>query len=255
MAETKDIIAELERYDTVSLDDLLQIELLNRKDTKFVFSVEKLPKILNVLQSYYSVLKIETNRIFNYESMYFDTNEYTLYNEHHNGKLNRYKVRYRRYIETDTCFFEIKFKSNTGRTIKKRIQDLFINTTIEGQGIEFIEQNTPYLAKNFEPKLLVFYKRITLASIKRQERFTIDIGLDYFNFENQAGWPKLAIAEVKQDRVALASPVFRIFKENKIRQMGMSKYCVGIVGTDCPVKKNRFKPKLLMINKILNGYN
>ncbi len=248
-----DIQHELEQYNTVSLDDLLQIELLNRKDTKFIFHINKLPGLLNELQPYYDVLRIDDYRMFNYESMYFDTKEYKLYHEHHKGKLNRYKVRYRRYIETDTCFFEIKFKSNTGRTIKKRIQDLFINTTIEGQGIEFIEQNTPYLAKNFEPKLLVFYKRITLASIERQERFTIDIGLDFFNFEQQAGWQELVIAEVKQDRIALASPVFRVFKDNKIRKMRMSKYCVGIVETDTKVKYNRFKPKLLTINKIVNA--
>ena len=41
---------------------------------------------------------------------------------HQNKKLNRYKIRQREYLISDISFFEIKFKSNKGRTIKKRIK-------------------------------------------------------------------------------------------------------------------------------------
>ncbi len=249
-----DVKEELENFNSISLTDILQIELLNRRDSKYVFGLHKLIPMLQRLRNYYSVLTIDGLRLFNYESMYFDTTDFSLYQAHHNGKLNRYKIRYRRYVDTDTCFFEIKFKTNNGRTVKTRIQDLFISNTIEGKSIAFIEENTPYLANDFEPKLLIFYKRITLASIERQERFTIDLSLDYFNFQDYNNVPNLVIAEIKQDRVALDSPVFRVFKELRIKPMGMSKYCIGIVKSYPNLKSNRFKPKVLMLNKIANGY-
>lgn len=251
---------KLNEFDTVSLKDLELIALLNRKDTKFVFPAVKIPALLDNLKEYYKVLKIENWNIFEYESLYFDTKDYTFYINHHNGKLNRYKIRYRRYVETDTSFFEIKFKTNTGRTIKTRIEDIFVTLDeVESNEaktrIEFIEGNTPYRYNALEQKLLVFYKRITLASIERQERFTLDVGLDFFKFENGAskGWPHIAIAEIKQDVIALESPVFRIFKEFGIRPFRISKYCLGICLTSPELKINRFKPKLRMINKILNG--
>lgn len=248
-----DIVDELENFRPINLKEILQIELLNRRDTKYVFGLHKLIPMLESLRNHYSVLTIDGLRLFNYESMYFDTTNFSLYRAHHNGKLNRYKIRYRRYVDTDTCFFEIKFKTNKGRTVKTRIQDLFINTNIEGKSIAFIEENTPYLANDFEPKLLIFYKRITLASIERQERFTIDLSLDYFNFHEYNDVPNLVIAEIKQDRISLESPVFRVFKQLRIKQMGMSKYCIGIVKSYPELKTNRFKPKILMLNKIANG--
>jgi len=247
------VIEELEHFKPISLNGILKIELLSRRDSKYVFGLHKLIPMLQRLRDQYEVLTIDGLRLFNYESMYFDTADFSLYRAHHNGKLNRYKIRYRRYVDTDTCFFEIKFKTNKGRTIKTRIQDLFINSSIEGKSIAFIEENTPYLANDFEPKLLIFYKRITLASIERQERFTIDLSLDYFNFQDYNNVPNLVIAEVKQDRVSLESPIFRVFKELRIKPMGMSKYCIGIVKSYPNLKTNRFKPKILMLNKIANG--
>jgi len=254
MVTEEDVKEELVNFKPISLTDILQIELLNRRDSKYVFGLQKLLPMLQKLRKYYSVLTIDGLRLFNYESMYFDTTDFSLYNAHHNGKLNRYKIRYRRYVDTDTCFFEIKFKTNKGRTVKTRIQDLFINTSIEGKSIAFIEENTPYLANDFEPKLLIFYKRITLASVERQERFTIDLSLDYFNFQDYNNVPNLVIAEVKQDRVSLNSPIFKVFKELRIKPMGMSKYCIGIVKSYPSLKNNRFKSKVIMLNKIANGH-
>jgi len=230
----EEVKEELENFNPISLTDILQIELLNRRDSKYVFGLHKLIPMLQKLRKYYSVLTIDGLRLFNYESMYFDTADFSLYNAHHNGKLNRYKIRYRRYVDTDTCFFEVKFKTNKGRTIKTRIQDLFINTNLEGKSIAFIEENT-------------------LASVERQERFTIDLSLDYFNFQDYNNVPNLVIAEIKQDRISLNSPVFKVFKELRIKPMGMSKYCIGIVKSFPNLKSNRFKPKVLMLNKIANG--
>ena len=54
-----------------------------------------------------------------------------MYLKHHNNKLNRYKIRFREYVDNDEKFLEVKYKTNTERTIKDRIkikkEDLEIN--------------------------------------------------------------------------------------------------------------------------------
>ena len=54
--------------------------------------------------------------------------DFDLYHRHHIGRSNRFKVRSRRYVESDLCFFEVKYRNNKGRTIKNRIRKI-----IEGE--------------------------------------------------------------------------------------------------------------------------
>ena len=79
------------------------------------------PILLN-LQDKYKVLEIDGRRIFNYKTIYLDTHEYMMYLQHHNNKLNRYKIRIREYSDTSSKYLEIKFKTNTDRTVKDRIK-------------------------------------------------------------------------------------------------------------------------------------
>ena len=110
------------QFTSHGLDDLNAAKLMNRVDSKFILPISFLPEVLSQLTSHYSVLEINNNRISRYQNKYFDTPDMTLYNNHHNGRLNRYKVRRRRYVDTDTEFLEVKLKNNKKRTIKNRIK-------------------------------------------------------------------------------------------------------------------------------------
>ena len=81
---------------------------------------------------YYKVLTISGLRQGRYETRYFDTADYEMYTKHHNGKLNRYKVRFRTYVDSEMNFFEVKFKTNTGRTRKSRVKCELHEFNIEG---------------------------------------------------------------------------------------------------------------------------
>ena len=98
------------------------VKLLNRKDTKFVFHYSKLDYLLERLSSTYKLLQVNGINTFTYQNTYFDTEDNLFYNQHHNEKRNRYKVRFRQYSGTDDCYFEIKTKNNKNRTIKKRLK-------------------------------------------------------------------------------------------------------------------------------------
>ena len=105
----------------ITLNDMDEVKLMSRTDTKFVFQLSKLPKLLLQLQPFYNVLTINSKVIHNYKSLYYDTEERKFYIDHHNSRINRNKIRFREYVDSGLTFLEVKLKNNKGRTIKKRM--------------------------------------------------------------------------------------------------------------------------------------
>ncbi len=98
------------------------VKLMNRIDTKFCIHKKHLPFLLNSISDYYYyALEIDKSQLTPYKTIYFDTKNRDSYKAHHNEKLNRIKLRRRIYLKTNTSFFEIKKKTNKGRTIKHSI--------------------------------------------------------------------------------------------------------------------------------------
>lgn len=225
------------------------VKLMDRTDTKFVFSETELNNILEELKTDYKILDINGNRISKYESLYFDTPKFDLYHKHQSGKLNRYKVRYRKYVESNLNYFEVKFKNNKGRTIKDRVKQTTIDNTIQNKAQDLLNEKTPLTSKNLEAKIWVNYSRITLVNKNSPERVTIDLNLHFKNGEQIKQIENLIIAEVKQDK-ASKSPFIKLMKKNHIRVGSISKYCFGIISLFEKIKHNNFKPKLIPIKKI-----
>ena len=90
-------------YNFISLNDLQKVRLLDRQDTKFVFNKTNLPVLLDKIKSSYQVLNIQGVNNFTYENTYFDTDDFLFYQQHHNEKRNRFKVRFRKYSTTNDC--------------------------------------------------------------------------------------------------------------------------------------------------------
>lgn len=240
----------LEEFDAISLSDLESVKLLDRMDTKFVFRIELLPEILHAMAKKYRVLEIDRIRASRYESLYFDTDCLDLYTQHHSGKLNRHKLRFRKYLDSGLCFFEVKLKTNKGRTIKTRTQRDEIERQIEGSAAELLGDATPYKASELKPKLSVMYTRCTFASKLTPERLTIDLGLRYANGSTTAAFPNLVIAELKQEQSAADSPFIEMMRRHRIHAGGISKYCFGIMQLYPAIKQNLFKQKARLIKEL-----
>jgi hypothetical protein len=246
---------DLRCFQGLPLEKLDDIKLLKRYDTKFVFHREKLPSVFDYLHNHYGILEINNNRTFKYESLYFDTDDYFLYHQHHNKKLNRYKIRCRRYIDSNQCYFEIKFKNNKKKTIKTRLllEDKIIKDELSDISKEFgrkcILKDYNVCIDNVGPKLRIEFDRITLASQLNKERFTFDLNLTYtVNGTGKYCFNNLIIAELKSEKISL-NPEFRQYlKSLKIFPTTFSKYCIGIAMTNNQVKSNRFKKTLLKLN-------
>ncbi|MFA6008534.1 MAG: VTC domain-containing protein [Desulfobacteraceae bacterium] len=95
---------EVGRFKAVDLEKANSVGLMKRYDTKFVFHADKLQSVLEYLRTDYGVLEINNKRIFLYQTLYYDTDDYYFYRQHHDKKLSRYKIRCRTYADTEKCY-------------------------------------------------------------------------------------------------------------------------------------------------------
>jgi hypothetical protein len=242
----------LKTFNSISLDEMDAVKLMKRTDTKFIFHANQLAHILDLAKPDYSVLEINNTRISEYQTLYYDTSDFALYQAHLHGKLNRYKVRYRNYINSQTGNLEVKFKSNKSRTIKNRLKASEPLTEWNTEAIQFIKTFTPFNPAILVPSLWVNYSRITLVNIKTKERLTLDLNVEFINGTNTKTLHPLIIAEVKKEK-AKGSPFFLIMKHLGIKEISLSKYCMAMAYTEPTIKTNLFKETLRSIKKI-NDY-
>ena len=246
MTNFTSIISE---FTPISLDEMDDVKLMSRTDTKFAFKVNQLPLLLQALKPFYRVLVIKDNWIHDYKSLYYDTDDRKFYIDHHNQRVNRNKIRFREYTGSGLTFLEVKLKNNKKRTIKKRMK---VNTIVE----ELSEEHKKYIQQLIGSKLEVNAKqwinfsRITLVHKTQKERLTIDVNLNFENKELKGDLKEIVIAEVKQERMSRSSDFMRIAKEMSILPIRLSKYCMSTLHLNPEIKKNRFKKKQLFINKL-----
>ncbi len=160
MNQLNDILNQLA---PISLEEMDRVKLQNRTDTKFVFEVDLLSIILSEIKDDYSILEIKEKRKNSYQTLYYDTKELQSYTQHHNGKANRIKVRFRKYIESDLNYLEVKFKNNKSRTIKFRKKTNDIETQLSSNSKKFIEKNSFYKGDKMVPILWNKFTRLTLV--------------------------------------------------------------------------------------------
>ena len=247
----------------VGLDDMKAVRLMNRMDQKYMASADVLEELLSRIADGYYVQHIEGNPLAPYKTLYFDTGDLQMYIMHHNQKLNRQKLRVRTYRSSDTTFFEIKNKDNKKKTRKVRIP---IDVSMFDRALEvpevrnFIEQNTPYAVRNtnsgiqnsLHECLENRFERITLVDKGMSERVTIDRGITFHNRTTgiDADISRLLVIEVKHEVGAPMSDIERALHDLHVLPRRMSKYCIGTALTNPDAKSNRFKEKLLFIEKI-----
>lgn len=229
-----------------------RVKLLNRTDTKFVFSAELLPHILEELLPYYAVLEIGGKRTNRYRTLYYDTLNLTSYVEHHNGKANRVKIRVREYVDSDLRFLEVKRKNNKGRTIKSRKAIDKMGHELSDDNRTFVTQHSGYEGADLLPVLVNHFTRLTLVHQFKEERLTIDLGLlfEQPNTNKKSEIMHIVIAEVKQPRASKNSEFMKAVQRHRIREGSMSKYCVGMVLLNDAIKYNNFKERILNIKKL-----
>ncbi len=250
------ISAGLSSFIPTGLNEMESIRLMDRIDTKYIVSVNMLPELLKTSDNHYRILEIHAERDFRYHNVYLDSPDYYFFNQHVTGKLNRYKIRFRKYVNTGTTFLEIKKKNNKNRTIKWRIENnLTEDNSLSFEAQMFIGEHVHLGNQEIGPVLINSFRRFTLAGYESNERITIDYDLRFSdNNESMARFPYLAIIEVKRDAAGGRSVISDILKAGHIHPVGFSKYCMGTATLKDLPHKNVLKSKFLILNKIENEY-
>lgn len=244
----------LDKFEPITLAQMDKVRLMNRVDTKYILNYCQLLTVLKNATSLYKILEIEGKRSALYSSIYYDTEDVQMYRMHHNGKLNRYKIRMRSYVNSGDVFLEVKRKNNKGRTSKKRIKiarEHFENLSFDEMQKEFIKDKTPFEYEKLSAQLQNMFNRVTLVDFKESERVTLDLGLNFMKVGCDQVFPmdKIIIVEVKQDG-AVSSSFKKLLDEASVSPKRISKYCLGMIITNPEIKYNRFKEKIRLINKI-----
>lgn len=238
-------------FSSITLDEMSSVKLMNRVDTKFVTSMPRLMRLLQMAKDDYYMQEIDGKRNSDYTTLYYDTPALDMYITHHNGCLGRQKVRVRQYVDSGQMFLEVKNKNNHRRTRKKRITIDEFN--IEGEEKrEFLKSLCWYDVDSLKPALRNWFNRITLVNKEKTERVTIDTGLRFHNYFSgiDKALDQAVIVELKRDG-NVPSPLLAMLRDLHIHPYGFSKYCMGTALSNPSVKKNRLKPKLHYVERLL----
>ena len=242
-------------FEPITLAEMDGVKLMDRMDVKYLIPLNLLPDILGEAKTFYRLLEIDNERLCPYQTLYYDTQGLSLYHQHQVGKQNRYKVRSRNYVGSNLQFFEVKFKNNRGRTIKKRIKINGINEpSLQDDSSAFLTKISPLEPTDLQGVMWVNYTRLTLVSKSSPERLTIDLELTFKNDSKEIQYAQIAIAEIKQEKIG-ASPILDILKKYQLKSGSISKYCFGIISLFEGIKQNNFKKHLKRISKTLHQYD
>lgn len=251
-----DIEKELKIFEPISLSEMDDVKLLNRTDTKYLLNIHNFNSMLGQLAVHYRILEIAGKRTNDYKTLYFDTENFKLYYDHYRGRMNRTKIRYRKYLDSNLCYLEIKLKTNKGKTEKERIKrkdpESIAEAGFSERSVKFIEETAKIPVTQLQHKLNNFFTRITLVHKRLKERLTIDLNLRFENEFSQIALPNLVIAELKQEKFSAQSDFVKIMKQQKIYPGGFSKYCMGSLFLYPHLKRNTFKPKLIRLKKVIS---
>ena len=243
-----DVQTALRSFLPISLEDTNKsASMLKRIDNKYVVDKAKLRSILDQLRADFRVLNIDGRSVFSYESCYFDDRQ-RCFHEHVQGRRQRFKVRTRRYVESDKAFFEVKLKGKRGQTDKSRevCGDYYSFVIDDDQQHMLRKLYEQRYGKRFSyrlaPALHVSYRRFTLVSRSGRERITVDFNL---GFETPTGRQ----AFIGDDFIIIETKTAdgrgksdRALKCQHVRSVnGCSKYCLGMVLTGEVERFNKFR--------------
>ncbi|MBB2922315.1 polyphosphate polymerase domain-containing protein [Cellulomonas cellasea] len=237
--------AGLDALAGITLDELTATAALQtRVDRKYVLTAEALRGPLAALDGRTRVLEIDGRRTFGYASVYFDTPDLASYHLAAHRRRRRFKVRTRTYLDTRSCWLEVKTRGTRGSTVKHRVPHAldasdrldhgrwFVDEVLGGDAVDPVLAGAPALA--FAPVLTTRYRRTTLflpgEHGRPGSRVTIDTDLAWEARGVRLTLPGTVVVETKTG--STASAVDRLLWAHGHRPARISKYATGLAALD-----------------------
>lgn len=238
-------------FKPISLAETAQAVTGRRFESKFLLTTDVLNKLAAALGDF-RILTIDGNNVFSYQNQYYDFGNWECYNNHHRGKLPRFKLRHRHYINTGIAFYEVKMKNNRGISEKKRVEAPTVSQDIvQVQHIfeELCGQSLPDLKQS----ICTHYDRCTLVSDDKKTRMTFDTGLLFSYNEQMIDKKNLVICELKStDRKAQNLHNKQLIRLGAL-PTSFSKYLLGCAYLLPNIKTNRVKPLQHTLDKLTHA--
>ncbi len=175
-------LSTLNSFSAINLEQLnASASFLDRIDRKFLLTQSQLEDILDEFDKNFYVLDIAGQKIFSYDNIYMDTQDYEFYNAHQNKAKSRVKVRTRLYKDSNLSFFEFKQKQK-GVTRKFRyqipVEEHWIMTKESKWFYKWVFMSFYWeKPQKISPAIRTSYSRMTLVHKDSSERLTIDFNI------------------------------------------------------------------------------
>lgn len=237
-------LSHLDTLAPIGLEELVaRAALQTRMDRKYVLPVAELPALLRGLDPDTQVLQIGGLRAFQYRSVYFDTPDLTCFRLAAHRRRHRFKIRTRSYLDSATCWLEVKTEGTRGGTVKNRLPYRLADHATVAPGQGFVEEVLGELARaTLAPTLVNRYYRSTLYLPSSRSRVTVDVGLSWTDGERLLGLPDVAVVETKTGSAACR--VDRLLWAAGHRPEPISKYATGLAALRPHLPSNRWRRTL-----------
>lgn len=234
--------------DLAVLDE--RARLMQRINRKYVLDGGQLPAFMRAMQPHFDALEIDGSRRFEYSNVYLDSPRLATFVAHNQGRRKRFKLRFRRYCDSDEQFFEVKIKGFRGETVKYRMP---VESSACHCGI-LSPELTDFLNASLDrhdyrrpvgrmrPVIEVRYRRMTLVDRHEPVRVTIDSDVTFAAGERRDALPSCRhIVEIKsaQGR-SLADRWLLGRRVRPVKQC--SKYGMGVNLLLAAHRNTRFSP-------------
>ena len=268
-ATLNSLLADL---DVIGLDELNErAAMLTRVDRKYIVDAETAAKVLSTLDADASVMEIDGQRDFAYDSVYFDTPQMQSYHSAAYSRDDTFKIRTRSYLDSELTFLEVKTDGEQDMTVKKRIPYTFENRdTLTAEGHEYITAALGDIlagpVHKLEAVLTTGYRRTTVFLPQSEKnpvasRMTVDnaltwtpmsenilmAGVNYRNFHGNLvgttyGLPNAVIIETKSG--VEPSVADQHLWDAGITPAKISKFATGMAALNPQLASNKWEETL-----------
>ena len=233
----------LERFGSLTLAELNdRAARLTRVDRKYVLDARGAADLMERLPEGSLALEIDGLRTFGYDSVYLDTPRLDAFRATVTRRRHRFKVRTRRYTDSDLTFLEVKTRRGSF-TVKERIGHA--SMTDLGAGESFVAEALERAGVRVDvaqlaPTLTVSYRRSTLVLPGSVDRLTIDTDLGWRTPDGRTRRPAPGTAVVETKAGAHASRADRVLWALGHRPQPISKYATGLAALREDLPGNRW---------------
>jgi hypothetical protein len=215
--------------------------ITDRIDCKYIVPEPDLLALLSENGNRWVVEVVDGRSDQRYETLYFDTRDLAFFHAARGQRPDRYKVRVRRYADTDDAFLEVKHRDAVGRMHKERepystfdAAKPFLRTHL-GSAAAMLTELVPTAVTAYSRRALV---------LEKGQRATIDSDLrlgseDQFTHRFGGHQGSVVIVETKATGNAPTS-LDRALWARGHRPMPVSKYALAIAAVVPGVALNRW---------------